>query len=407
MIPIRPSTSTERKLLVLETILNTAVNDDGSSRVSKVSDHSVLSGIAGGIAKVSGKAEKDIILGISQLFPDLASEERLDQVALNFGVGSRFGAVGSSTYIRLSAAPFTQYLANTNYFTSSSGVRFELESNVTVGETGFVYAKIRSLTSGSKANVDPLTIFKCVPQPNGHIACVNEYMATGGRDIESDQIFRSRIKNAGNFLANGTLSMMEQRFIAINPKVLKLFNFGADRDGKIKIAVVTQNGVDLTESELDELLTLSARNFTLNEYRPFGTQFIGLKLVNITYQPVDISFRVELNSSYNPDEVRKQMQIAISKYLDFRYFDTYTSQVQWDKLLQICQNVPGVAYIPDQYFYPRTDLTIDTFMLPRLRSFLMLNLNGQVISNFTGTLSPVHYPHVIDENFYLTMIDNA
>lgn len=406
MIPIKPSTSSERKSLVLETIINTAINEDGSSRVSKISDHSVLSGIAGGVAKVAGKSEKDIILGISQLFPDLASEERLDQVALNFGVGQRAGAMGSSTYIRLSAQPNTTYLANTNYFTSNNGVRFELENNVTVGLMGFAYAKVRSLATGSKTNVDPLTIFKCSPQPNGHLSCINEYMATGGRDVESDQIFRARIKNAGNFLANGTLAMLEQRFIATNPKVLKIFNFGTDRDGKIKIAIVTQNGASLTQSELDELLSATSKNFTLNEYRPFGTEFVGMKLVNIEYQPVDISFRVDLNDSFNPDEIRKQMQIAISKYLDFRYFDTYTSQVQWDRLLHICQSIPGVNYIPDQYFYPRTDLTIDTFMLPRLRSFLMLNLNGQVISNFTGTLSPVYYPHTIDENFYLTMLAN-
>lgn len=405
MIPIKPSTSIERKLLVLETILNTAVNEDGSSRVSKISDHSVLSGIAGGIAKVSGKAEKDIILAISQLFPDLASEDKLDQVATNFGVGQRFGALGSSTYIRLSAQPNTTYLANTHYFSSNSGVRFELERDITVGALGFAYAKIRSLTTGSRTNVDPLTIFKCTPQPNGHIACINEYMATGGRDVESDQVFRSRIKNSSNFLANGTLAMLEQRFIAVNPKILKIFNFGSHKDGKITIAIATQNGVDLTQSELDELLQQCSKNFSLNEYRPFGTEFVGLKLTNIQYQPIDISFRVELDSSYNPDEIRKQIQVAISKYLDFRYFDTYKNQVQWDKLLQLCQSIPGVTYIPDQYFYPRTDLTIDTFMLPRLRSFLMLNLKGQVISNFIGTLNPVYYPHVIDENLHRTMLD--
>lgn len=406
MIDIKPSTSIERKLLFLETLLNTAVNEDGTSRISKISNHSVLSGVAGGVAKISGKAEKDVVLAISQLFPDNAYGNQLDQVAENFGIGSRFQALGSSTYIRLVADPNTQYLANTHYFTATNGVRFELEQDVTVGVLGFTYAKVRSLTTGSSTNVEPLSISKCSPQPSGHLNCINEYMATGGRDIESDEIFRARIKDGPNFLARGTIAMIEQVFIKINTKVLRVFNFGVHRDGKLTLAIVTQNGVDLTQSELDELLDRGSSFFNLNECRPFGTDFVGMKLVNVQFQPVDVSFRVELDSSYNPDEVRKQMQISMSKYLDFRYFDTYRNQVQWDKLLQICQNIPGVIYIPDQYFYPKTDLTIDTFMLPRLRSFLMLNLEGQVITNYNNTLSPSYYPNVVDESFHQTVLKN-
>lgn len=404
MIPIKPTTSEERKLLVTETIINTAVKEDGASRVSKISDHSVLSGIAGGVAKVSGKAEKDIILALSQLFPDLSTENRLDQVASNFGIGSRYGALGSSTYIRINATPYTQYLASTNFFIATNGVRFELEQNVTVGESGFVYAKVRSLTAGVSTNADPLTINKCVPQPSGHSYCINEYMATGGRDVEEDQIFRSRIKNGGNFMATGTLAMLEQRCIAANNKVLRLINFGMQNDGRIAIAVVTQNGAALTQSELDQLIVDTRPALTFNEMRPFGTEFDGLKYVNINFQPIDISFRAQLNASFSADEIRKQSQIAVNKYLDHRYFDSSQYQVQWDKLLQICQNIPGVDYIPDQYFYPRTDLTIDQYSLPRLRSFLILDLNGQVISNTSGTLSPIYYPAVIDESFYQTIL---
>lgn len=405
MIPIQPSTSQERKLLFLETLVNTAINDDGTSRVSKVSEHSATSGLAGGVAKVAGKAEKDIALAVSQLFPDLANNNKLDQVADNFGIGRRYGALGSSTYMRLVGDINTQYLANTHYFTSSNGTRFELEEDHTIGADGFLYAKIRSLTTGSRANVDALSISKCAPQPSGHQNCVNEYMAMGGRDIESDQIFRTRIKNGANFVATGTLAMLEQRCIAINNKVLRLIHCGTQIDGKIAIAVVTENGVALTESELNQLLDETAIHFSLNELRPHGTKFTGLRYTNIETQPVDISFRADLDPSYNPDEIRKQIQVAVSKYFDHRYFDTYVNQVQWDKLLQIVQSIPGVLYVPDQYFYPRTDLTIDTFALPRLRSFLMLNLQGQVISNLNNTLSPIYYPNVVDESFHRTVLN--
>lgn len=399
-LDIRPSTSIERKLLFIETLLNS------TDKVSKVSDNSVLSGVAGGVAKVAGKAEKDIILAVSQLFPDSAFGDQLDQVALNFGIASRFGALGSSTYVRLIGDPGTIYLSNTHYFTAMNGVRFELEQDIVIGVLGFTYAKVRSLTMGLETNVEPLTISKVAPQPSGHLDVVNEYMATGGRDIESDEIFRIRIKDGVNILARGTIAMFEQLFIKINTKVLKVFHQGINNDGKVVLAIATQNGVDLTQSELDELLKKSAEFFSLSEYKPFGTNFYGIKLINITYQPIDISFRVDLDTSYNPDDIRIAIQVNISKYLDFRFFDTSTTKVEWDNLLQICKNIPGVKYVPDQYFYPRTDLAIDVFMLPRMRSFLMLSLEGQVISNFTGTLSPVFYPNVVDESFHQTVLNN-
>jgi len=72
---IRPSTSQERKAIFLQSLLN------GTNKVSKVSSGSVLDGVADGVAKVAGKAEKDVILAVSQLFPDTAFSDQLDQVA--------------------------------------------------------------------------------------------------------------------------------------------------------------------------------------------------------------------------------------------------------------------------------------------------------------------------------------
>ena len=66
---IKLQTSREKKNLFIETLLNT------TDKISKVGPDSVLGGIAGGVAKVAGKAEKDIILAVSQLFPDTAYGE--------------------------------------------------------------------------------------------------------------------------------------------------------------------------------------------------------------------------------------------------------------------------------------------------------------------------------------------
>jgi Baseplate J-like protein len=396
---IQPSTSIERKLLFLETLLN------GTSKVSKVSDNSVLSGFAGGVAKIAGKAEKDIMLAVSQLFPDTAYSDQLDQVALNFGIAPRFGALGASTYVKITATPGTTYIANNHTLISTNGTRFTLEQDTTVGSMGFIYTKVRSTTIGNSTNVEPLTITQITPQPNGHLSVINEYVATGGRDVEDDEMFRVRIKNGSNILARGTIAMLEQLFMSINNKVLKIFHQGTNRLGKVVIAIATQNGVNLSSNELDELLAQSADYFSLTEYRPIGTSFSGIELINIEYFPIDISFRVDIDNSYNSDDIRISIQNNISKYLDFRYFDPSVDKVDWINLIEIVKNTPGIRNVPDQYFYPRTNITVDSFCLPRVRSFLMLNLSGQVIANYTGTLSPVYYPSVIDESFHQTILN--
>ncbi|NIG54747.1 baseplate J/gp47 family protein [Chitinophaga sp. Cy-1792] len=398
-LDIKPSTSVERRLLFLETLINT------TDKVTKVADNSVLSGIATGISKIVGKSEKDIVLALSQLFPDTAFGTQLDEVALNFGVAPRMGSLGATTYVRVMANPGTQYSATMHFPTSTAGIRFEFEEDFTVGDAGFAYAKVRSIEKGAATNVEALSIARLAPAPSGHLNIINESRAEYGRDTESDDFFRIRIKNGANILARGTLAMMEQLFIAINRKVLRVFHYGNSNSGKVVLGIVTQDGSILTNTEMDDLLKKSAMYFSLTEYKPFGTEYYGIELQNATYAPVDICFRVELDNSVNPDDIRRNIQVVISKYLDFRYFDPSVMRVEWDNLLQIVKNTAGVKYVPDQYFYPRTDLSIDQFALPRLRGFLMLDLEGRIITNFSGTLSPLYYPNVIDHAYMSTILD--
>lgn len=396
---IKPSTSIERKNLFIETLIN------ATNKVSKVSENSVLSGVANGIAKVAGKAEKDIVVATSQLFPDQAYDILLDKVANNFGISPRLGAIGSSTYLRIVAEPGTFYQKDVNIF-SSSKESFELESDFTVTSLGYGYVRVKSLSVGESTNVEALTITKVSPQPNGHKSVVNEYRAEGGREVESDVSFRNRIKESPNILARGTVAMLEQVFIKINPKVLKVINQGSDTNGSIVLAIVTQNGTDLSTNELNEILSRSANYFNLTENKSFGRRKYGIVLTNVEYQPIDISFRLEVEESSDVDSIRISIQNEISKYLDYRFFDPLKQKVEWDNLLEICKNTPGVRYVADQYFYPRIDIAIDPFKLPRVRSFLMLDKEGQVISNYSGTLSPLYYPNVVNDS-YQTILKNV
>lgn len=396
MLNIFPSTNIQRKMILIESLMNT------TDKLSKVSPHSVTDGFAEGIAKIAGKAEKDIILSISQLFPDNASGTQLDQVAINFGIAGRFGALGSSTYVRLVGVTGTEYLKSTHLFTAVNGARFELATNVTIGIYGFIYAKVQSLDAGATTLVGPLTINKVTPAPVGHQYVINEYMTIGGRDIESDQTFRIRIKDSLNLLARSTMSMLEQLFISINPNVLRLVHMGHSSVGKIRIGIYTQNGATLSDSDLGQLLLISRNYFALTEYRPYGSNFYGVELVNAEYEYIDVSFRCQIDPSISPDVVRQRIQIGMSKYLDHRYFNPADSKVEWDNLLQIVKN--EVLYVPDQLFYPRSDVFVNTYKLPRLRGFLMLDMEGNVISNTINTLTPIYYPNNPDFSYQASIL---
>lgn len=389
-------------MIFIEALLNE------TDAVSKVSPNSSLSGIAAGVAKVSGKAEKDIILALSELFPDLSYGSQLDRAGANLGIPQRLGAMGSSTYVRVTADPGTVYIPGTHVFTSTEGPTFNIDGDdsITVPQEGFTYIQVSSVDTGSRANVSALTISRVSPQPTGHLNVVNELKADYGRDAETDDQFRIRIQDGGNVLSRSTLAMIQQLAIANNSKVLRCWNYGVDLNGKRVIAVVTQNGSDLSQTELDNLTAFVGSYLTLTDSQWNGTSYEGILFKNVQYLPIDISFRVVLDNTANPDDVRQNIQIGISKYFDFRTFDPTKDVVQWDRLLNVVQNTPGVKYAPDQYFFPNTDVAVSAYLLPRLRGFLMLNLDGTVISNQSGTLSPVYYPAVADFSYISTVLQS-
>lgn len=398
---VTPSTSRDRRLIFAEALLNE------TDVVSKVAPNTALSGFAAGVAKVSGKAEKDIILALSELFPDLSFGTQLDRAGQNLGIPTRLGALGSSTYVRVTATPGTIYIPGTHVFSSTEGPSFGIDgsTNITVPQEGFAYIQVSSIDLGSRANVSALTINQVAPQPTGHTAVVNEYKADYGRDTESDEQLRLRIKDGGNILARNTVAMIEQVAILTNSKVLKCWNYGVNLNGQRVIAVVTQNGSLLSQTELDNLTAAVGPFLALTDSRWNGTNFSGILFQNVNYYPFDISFRCVLDNTANPDTVRQNIQIGISKYFDFRSFDPAKDVIQWDRLLNVVQNTPGMKFAPDQYFFPNQDVALTAYVLPRLRGFLMLNLDGTVISNLSGTLSPIYYPAVADFSLQSTVLN--
>ena len=385
------------KQMFLEILLNK------TDKISDISDDSVLNGIAYGCAKVGQRllVNQGIVEG--HLFPDTAYGQYLDNIASIRGVSPRFGACGSTTYVRVIAEPGTSYIMGVQKFTSTSGVTFELEESKTVDKNGFAYIKVKSTQVGTSTNVDPVSINKVSPKPNGHISVTNEYAATGGMDAESDALFRQRIKNSVNALSRGTIAFIEQVFMKINPRVLRVFKGGITSNGKINLIICSTNGASFSQNEFDLMISRSEEYLSLYDILREVNGY-ALNLVNVDWQYVDVSFRVELDPSYDVDVVRKNIQIQMNKLFDYRFWNQ-GDRIEWDDLLQVAKNTEGVRYIPDNYFYPQSDINVPSNKLPRIRGFIMYDLNGNIIESNNGLVSDVYYPNSPNIDFQSSVVN--
>lgn len=389
------------KNLWVETFLNK------TDKVTDITDNSVLNASAYATAKVAQKCLKDIAIVEAQIFPEEAAGEWLDRAAALFGVPSRLGALGSSTYIRVygrppsidedgNVVPGTTYEAGTHVFVSTNGVQFPIEQTLTLGESGYGYVKVRSAAVGAFTNVAANSIVTINPVPDGHIECTNEYYAVGGRDKEDDETFRLRILNHQNVYAEGTLEKLVQIFQRFDSRVLKIMYVGIMEDSFLHIQIATQNGQDLSASELQNILDNATPYFGIGDMIVSG-RLMGIKLENATWYEVGgdvgIDFRCELddNSTLDVATIRKNIQVELTKYLDFRFWRP-RQKVEWDNLLDIVKRAEGVKYVADEYFLPNSDEPVPEYMLPRIKKFVMRDLNGNVIFDEENEFSPVFYP---------------
>lgn len=387
MITKTSATITNLKNLFIEMFL------DKTAKVSNVADGSVVNATAFGVAKVAQKAMKDIAIKEAQIFPDTATGVYLDKAAALYGVSPRKGALGSSTYIRVSANPGTVYDTSVT-FVNKNGIRFQVDEALTVGESGYGYVKVRSINAGYSTNVPPNSITNVSPQPQGHIECTNEYYAIGGRDSEDDETFRIRIKNNLNILSKNTIEYWTQTLSNIDDRVLKVMTAGLDEKGIYNLYIVSQNGIFFTEEELDTLLESAQGYFGISELNIEG-KAVGIGIKNIDWFYVGsergLDFRVQLQPDYDVATVRQNIQINLTKYLDFRFW-TPGKIVEWDDLLDIVKKTDGVKYVPDEYFFPYYDQQVPANQLPRIRGFVMRDQDGNVLYDSDSNLSPLFYP---------------
>ena len=383
------------KNLFIELFLNK------TDKVSDISDNSVVNATAFGVAKVGQKCLKDIAIVNARIFPDTASGNDLDVAASLFGVEGRKGALGSSTFVRVYAELGTVYPEGTK-FININGIQFTSTYDYTMNNlSGYGYIEVRSTGTGSATNVEPNTITSVNPVPTGHISCTNEYYAIGGRDSEDDETFRIRIKNNLNILSISTREYFTQVFQSLDSRVLKVLNWGLSENGKLTLAIVSQNGINFTDEELEAMLEAAAPYFPLSDQDILGN-VVGIELRNVNWYYVGgetgVDFRIELSAGYNITDVAQRIQIAMTKYLDFRFWEP-GQKIEWDELLSIVRQTAGVKQVQDQTFNPGSDESLLNTELPRIRRFVIRDLTGNIIFNNVpdegsenDDLVPIYYP---------------
>ena len=388
----------ELKQIFLEVFLNK------TDKVNDVSAASVLNGIAFACAKVGQKCLVNQSVVEGHLFPDTAYGSYLDELAAIRGIAPRFGAAPSTTYVRFIGEEGTFYNASTLILYASSGISFTLEEDVVIGANGYAYGKVRATSSGANTNVDPLSINRLNINPQGHYSVTNEYRASGGRDYEDDDLFRQRIKDSVNQLSRNTMSYLEQVFMKINDRVLRLHKGGMTADGKMNLIVVSVNGQNFTQQEFDEILSRSEEFLPLNELLRENTDF-ALNLQNVDWLPIDIEFRVDIDPAYDQAIVRRNIAIQMNKLFDYRFWK-YGDKVEWENLLYAAKNVEGVRYVPDTHFHPAADINVPRYRLPRVRGFILRDLSGNVIEDNGGLMSAVYYPNTIEDGYIASVLSN-
>lgn len=390
------STVSELKNIILEILFSK------TDKVSKVSNTSVLNALAYGNAKIGQKALKDIAVIESQLFPEYATGEYLDAVAERYGIFERLGSCSSTTYMYLYGNPGTTYYKATSKFISNDGITFILEDNsIKIPNCKYVYAKVRSEEAGSKTKVAPLSIINCINPPTGHLFCINEFAATGGRDVETDEELLYRIKNIHNVLATKTLDYLTQIALKFNPDILKFVHLGTQL-GKTKLGIYTQSGSNLTDSQLASLRVQMQDYLALSDISDIINSRVVF--VNVGYSTIDLNFKIEyMIDKYSVDEIYSSIQRKLTSFIDFRYWDI-NKKVQWSDLYSIVRNTEGILSVPYADFKVNSgqnDITVNKQLLPRFRSCLIYDLDGNSLLN-TGIVSnmfPVIYPTYMDNTF--------
>ena len=372
--------------------------------VTKVSPNSVYASLTSGIASLAQKTLKENALIESYIDPDQASGDRLNQIALQRGVPARQATgLASTVWARIVSIPPSEdnptIYTTDMVFTGSHGIRFRLQEGFTVtsGEGGaagdsrfFSYRRLVALSEGELTNVPAFTITRIEQPPAGHIAVVNDVPSFGGRDAETDDQLRYRIKNYANITAFNTIAKISILANAINDKVFRVYNLGKDATGKPLLGVITHNGEDLLSTELDALTEGVQSQVSLADSL--------ISFTNLTPNLIALSARLQLREGANAETVFNRVYTLIDSYLRDLVYRAETRLLDWVQLYNLITLDPDILTVSSDSFQPNGRIDLSDRRPVRLAAADFRDLNGNTLYDIQGGRFTTYYDEESDFN---------
>lgn len=292
------------------------------------------------------------------LFVALALDDDLTLRALDYGT-SRGASVAASTTLRAYCGAGTYPITFAVGLRSSSGtgMAFSVSTKVVVAAApsiGYVDLAVLADTTGVAGNVRQNTItVKLGTWPTPCTRVTNPFAASGGSDLESDDLLRARLARRWKLAAKGVSDCYAAWLQAEYPEgsynpgfdgrtVLRALSMPKTNLGETTTIVVQNTGADYSGAELismelilngtDDALRLGSR-VPLHEI---------VDVVNVVFTTVDVEVEVQFTEGYTISAVKDDIEQAIADYLDWVSWD-WGGTVYLSAIESVVQSVPGVA----------------------------------------------------------------
>lgn len=345
------------------------------ARNATVSLFGITGSLRGYITAVALKIRdlyRELTIVRRKLFLNTCSGTDLDTYAEQIGVDPlRRGSSKAGVLLLFTGTSGTVIPLGTRVVCDLTNIGYVTKSQITLGS-----ANPSFITSGAinvaTANVGDVVWAECevggeignVPAHSisvitvANVKVTNPSPAQGGRDLESDQQFRYRIKNYVKLLNKNTQKYYEALCMKYNANVLRVLvePNPATIDGII-INVLTKSGAPLTASELQQL---SAQIYAEQK------AFTEVTCINVAFTLITVDERATLKSengvAVNPEKHYADTAGALAAYFDWSKWE-WGGKVSRDNVFVICDTVPQTDDIELESFKINGS-TVSSILIP-------------------------------------------
>jgi hypothetical protein len=339
-----------------------------------------------------------------KLFIDTCFGQDLDNYAAEKGI-VRNGETSAGALLLFKGTAGTIISSGTIIYNPTSKAGYLIKETIEIGAVnpGFVQNGLINLSNTSLGDVAwaeslvPGTKGKCYANQITEInidgvTATNPAPTVGGKDRESDDEFKYRIKNYVKLLSQDTTRFYEALCYDLDNRILRIkpMKDGNSPDA-VKIIIVTKNGVPLSDAELG-ILT--------QQIESSQKTYTKVTCVNIQFTIISIEMRVKLKPINNSGTVDfdlyyVNMADIISKLFDWSKYN-FGPNIKLEDSYAAALTCPQTNYIDLQTFKMNgsiaTNINLNSNSLPYFQSLKITDMTARVTK----------YNEQINQKFYQT-----